>query len=200
MQDTRYTVDVINQFGCKRSDSIDIKVVQPFNLVLATNAFVCAGNSVQLKADGASSYQWINNTQGLSNVQVANPLAAPVSNTTYTLVGSDAFNCFKDTAEIMVTVQPLPYVQAEPDFNMMAAELHQLQATASADVVQWLWSPETYLSCTDCPSPVASPRTPMDYVVTVKNQYGCQATDSVSISLACSEKICVHSKQFYTEQ
>ena len=188
MQDTRYTVDVINQFGCKRSDSIDIKVVQPFNLVLATNAFVCAGNSVQLKADGASSYQWINNTQGLSNVQVANPLAAPVSNTIYTLVGSDAFNCFKDTAEIMVTVQPLPYVQAEPDFNMMAAELHQLQATASADVVQWLWSPETYLSCTDCPSPVASPRTPMDYVVTVKNQYGCQATDSVSISLACSEK------------
>ena len=34
---------------------------------------------------------------------------------------------------------------------------------------------------------MASPRTPIDYIVTVKNQYGCMASDSVSVKLACSE-------------
>jgi gliding motility-associated-like protein len=140
-----------------------------------------------LKATGASSYQWINSTTGLSTTQVGNPVATPVANISYTLVGSDPYNCFKDTAVVNVTVQPLPTVMGEPDIDMIAAETHQLTATASADVVSWKWSPDDYLSCTACPSPITTPRMPMDYVVMVKNQWGCAASDTVAVRLQCSD-------------
>jgi gliding motility-associated-like protein len=136
---------------------------------------------------GANAYQWINNTSGLNNTNINNPVASPSSDVAYTVIGWDAYNCFRDTAIIKVAVKPLPQVKAEPNVQMLAAESHQLTATASADVMQWLWSPDLYLSCTTCPSPMAQPRTPVDYVVTVKNQYGCTASDTVSVKLECSE-------------
>jgi gliding motility-associated-like protein len=187
LQTTKYIVDVTNSFSCKKSDPIQLTVVQPLNLTMASDTFVCKGSTVQLKVQGANSYQWINNINGLSNTNIDNPGARPASDIVYTVVGSDAYDCFKDTTQIRVAIKPLPTVTAEPDFQMLAAETHQLIATASSDVVQWLWSPKDYLSCTVCPSPITSPRTPVDYVVTVKNQYGCNASDSVSVKLECSE-------------
>jgi len=187
ISNTTYSVEVTNSFGCKKSDSLKLTVVQPFSLSMTTDTFVCKGSSVQLKAQGAAAYQWINNTSGLNNTQVNNPVTSPTADISYTVVGTDAYNCFKDTATINVTVQPLPTVVAEPDVQMLAAETHQLIATGSTDIVKWVWSPKDYLSCTNCPSPVTTPRTPIDYVVTVKNQYGCVASDTVKIKLQCSE-------------
>jgi gliding motility-associated-like protein len=184
---TTYSVEVTNNFGCKKSDSIKLTVVQPLSLVMSTDTFVCKGSSIQLKVQGAATYQWINNTAGLNNTQVSNPIASPISDISYTVVGTDAYSCFKDTATVKVVVQPLPSVIAEPDVQMLAADSHQLAAVASNDVVQWLWSPKDYLSCTNCPSPVTKPRMPIDYIVTVKNQYGCAASDTVKIKLQCSE-------------
>lgn len=187
LQTTAYTVEVGNTFGCKKSESVRLTVIQPFRLSLPSEVPICKGDSIQLNANGAASYQWISITTGLSSTTVSNPLAAPDETITYTVVGWDAYNCFKDTAAVTIRVQPLPTVVAEPDFQMMAAETHQLNATASADAVQWLWSADLYLSCTNCPSPVTTPRMPVDYVVTVKNQYGCAASDTVKVKLRCSE-------------
>lgn len=187
VQTTKYIVEVTNSFGCTKQDSILLTVAQPFSITMAKDTFVCKGSGVQLLVNGASSYQWINTVDGLNNIQIANPVASPSTNTLYTVVGSDAHNCFKDTAKINVVVRSLPAVTAEPDFQMLAAETHQLMATPSADVVEWLWSPADFLNCTNCPSPVARPRIPVDYVVTVKNQYGCAASDTVSVKLECAE-------------
>ncbi len=187
VQSTKYIVQVTNRFGCSKKDSILLTVVQPFNMTMTKDTFVCNGSSVQLNAQGANSYQWINSTNGLNNTQISNPVANPAVDAVYTVVGSDAYNCFKDTATINVAVRPLPTVTAEPDFQMLAAETHQLKSTASSDVVDWLWSPADYLNCSNCPSPIAQPRRPIDYVVTVRNQYGCKASDTVSIRLECAE-------------
>ena len=187
LQNTTYTVEVTNSFGCQKSDSLKLTVVQPFKLVMATDTSVCKDKSIQLKASGAATYQWINNTSGLSNTQVNNPITSPSTDISYTVVGTDAYNCFKDTATINVIVKPLPAVIAEPDIQMLAAETHQLVANTSNDVVAWTWTPPDFLSCTNCPSPITKPRVPIDYIVTVKNQYGCTASDTVKIKLQCSE-------------
>ena len=187
-QNAKYTVEVTNNLGCTKSDSIELTVVQPSKITMANDTFVCRGSGIQLKAQGTTLYQWINNVAGLNNTQVGNPIASPTSDITYTVVGSDSYNCFKDTASIKVIVQPLPSVIAESDVQMLAAETHQLIATASADVIEWLWSPDNYLSCTRCPSPLARPRTPIDYVVTVRNRYKCAASDTIRVKLECSEE------------
>jgi gliding motility-associated-like protein len=185
---TSYTVEVTSAFGCKKSDSIALVVAQPFRLTGVRDTFVCAGSTVQLRAQGASSYRWISNTTGLSSSTIADPVVRTTADATYTVVGYDAVSCFTDTMRAVVAVKPLPTVSAGPDIEMLAAETRQVQGTASPDVVRWKWTPETYLSCTNCPAPFTSARTPMEYTVTVHNKFGCTATDMVAVKLQCSEE------------
>ncbi|MBS1934915.1 MAG: gliding motility-associated C-terminal domain-containing protein, partial [Bacteroidetes bacterium] len=63
----------------------------------------------------------------------------------------------------------------------------QLSATGSSDVVAWNCMPPDYLSCSDCSSPVSTPRSDMVYVVTGKTQYGCEASDTLIIKLVCAQ-------------
>ena len=184
---TIYTVIAKNTFGCSNTNSVSIVVVHPGKVSIAPAAMVCIGNSVRLEATGAASYQWIQNTTGLSNTAIPVPSASPVVTTLYTVVGTDADNCFSDTGRIRVVVQPLPVVDAGPAALINAGTEHLLQTASSNDVIKWSWSPAQSLSCSDCASPVAKPTEPVVYTATVSNAAGCTASDSVSISLLCSD-------------
>lgn len=184
---TIYKVQVSNQYGCSNSDSIKITVIPALKLQLDANQSVCKGEKLQLVASGAGSYKWINNTGTLNNLSIANPIANPLVNTVYTVTGTDAYNCFIDTASINVVVQPLPTLNAGADAEIVVGTSQQLNAVSSMDVNNWSWTPSKYLDCSNCQSPVTTPMEPMDYVVTVKNTDGCRASDTVSIKLLCSE-------------
>jgi gliding motility-associated-like protein len=186
INDISYKVVATTTKACSNSDSIHLKVIHPFTLSLPTQVSVCEGSSIELKAAGANSYQWIGNMASLSNTTIANPTARPVATTTYTVVGKDAQGCFQDTATISVVVNPLPSVDAGPDLDLLAGTLGQLKATASNDVISWNWTPADYLSCTNCPSPETKPLRSLTYSLTVQNAAGCVAIDTVSIHLLCS--------------
>src|SRR5258708_1913589 len=73
---------------------------------------ICAGDTLGLHAKGTDVYQWIGDVAGLSSVTSGNPIAQPQTQQTvhYEVVGSDAYACFSDTAQITLTVKPLPTV------------------------------------------------------------------------------------------
>ncbi len=187
ISNTDYLVTATSSYGCKNTGAVKISVIHPFKLQLEPEATICSGKSVEIKASGAIAYQWIGNTLDLSNTIIANPVATPVSTTTYTVVGSGEKQCFTDTAAIKIIVQPSPTVDAGQGAEILTGTSYQLQATASNDVVKWDWSPSKYLNCLDCAAPMATPLEPMNYTVTVTNSPGCIAYDTVSIKLFCSE-------------
>jgi hypothetical protein len=49
--------------------------------------------------------------------------------------------------------------------------------------ITYQWEPIQYLSCSDCPSPVASPEKTTVYQLTIQNEYACTATGTVSIKV-----------------
>lgn len=183
---TRYRVQVTTDKGCTNNDSVLITVAQPIQVQLPNAADLCKGASLQLNASGAAGYQWINNVAGLSNTAIPNPVAGPAINSVYTVVGTDVYACFKDTASITVTVRNLPTVSAGPDIQIQGNVPHQLSATGSSDVTSWLWSPADRLSCASCPSPIATPKMETVYTVKVSNQWGCTAADTLLVKLNCS--------------
>lgn len=187
VKNTDYLVTATNSYGCKNTGTVKISVIHPFKLQLEPEASICNGKSVEIKASGATAYQWIGNTANLSNTTIANPVATPLSTTTYTVVGSGEKKCFTDTATIKIMVQPSPVVDAGPGAEILTGASYQLQATASNDVIKWDWSPSKYLNCLNCAAPMATPSEPMNYRVTVTNSLGCVAYDTVSIKLFCSE-------------
>ncbi len=187
---TSYKVTVINQFGCVSMDSTTVTVAQPIQLQVAADTAVCRGFSVNLPVSGASSYQWISG-EGLSSSTSPNPIASPVTDTRYRVVGYDAYNCFTDTAEVLVMVRELPTVDAGNDIRLATGDQVQLKPIYSADVVSYSWSPRWFVSCASCPEPLAFPRDNAPITITVQNQYGCVATDAVGFQLECAENVSI---------
>jgi gliding motility-associated-like protein len=183
---TQYRVQVTSGKGCVSIDSLNITVAKPIDVTVAGAADICHGMSNPLSASGASRYQWINNTVGLSNVAISNPVASPTVTSTYSIVGYDTYNCFTDTATITINVHDLPSVNAGPDVQIQGGIPHQLTVRTSNDVTGWLWSPGTHLDCVNCPSPMATPKMETEYVVKVNNQWGCVAMDTVVVKLNCA--------------
>lgn len=186
-KNTIYSVEVTNSFGCKNIDSAIIGVAAPFKVQVPAQPFICQGKELQLNATGAFSYKWINNTTAISNTQIPNPVVTPSAPAVYTVVGYDAYNCFTDTQSVKVNVAPLPTINAGPDLQVFTGSDVQLQASVSSDVTKYTWFPADYLSCSDCPSPVSSPRANMSYIITGTTQHGCSAADTINIKLLCNQ-------------
>lgn len=183
---TQYKVRVTTNKGCVDSGYVSIRVAQPINIRVTGATDICKGLSLQLNASGAIAYQWINNTTGLNATSISNPVAAPLTNTIYTVVGYDADNCFKDTATISIAVHDLPTVNAGPDVQIQGNIPYQLSASVSNDVTSWLWLPGNTLSCTTCAAPIATPKMETEYIVKVSNNWGCTASDTILIKLQCA--------------
>lgn len=71
-----------------------------------TTSPICAGQSTQVSASGGTTYTW---NQGLG--AGASHTVSPGSTTTYEVTGTDANSC-SNTAQVVVTVNPLPTVTA----------------------------------------------------------------------------------------
>lgn len=181
--DTVYRVQAINSFGCVRRDSARIRVSQPFN-VRASDAVMCAGKQTQLHATGAVSYKWLPAT-GLNRADVGDPLANPAASTQYRVVGYGRDNCFTDTADVMLTVNPSPQLRTGGLLEVPAGTSQPLVVQGSADITQWTWYPNKWISCADCPAPVVTPKGDVTYNITVTNGYGCQTIALLPIKLVC---------------
>ncbi|MEO7043739.1 MAG: PKD domain-containing protein [Ferruginibacter sp.] len=182
---TTYSLIVKDELGCMNTAKVTLTVIQKQEITVSRDTAVCLGNAVQLFAQGADNYEWINVTTGLSNTSVSNPVARPITNTTYTVKGSDKYNCFSDMASIKVKVLSLPTVSISPLPELLLGTPVQITSISSADVVKWLWTPADYLNCSNCASPVTTPLAALNYKLTVTNNDGCQATANLQLKLQC---------------
>jgi len=134
---TNYTVSVKNVYGCSNKDSVSINVIHPLTVQLPKEVAICRGNSTSLEASGAISYEWINKTDGLDNVTVADPVAKPLNTTIYTVVGTGEKQCFSDTAAITVVVNPSPVVQLGNDTSLCQGQVITLNAYNRNAIYSW---------------------------------------------------------------
>jgi gliding motility-associated-like protein len=187
LNDVIYRVKATTIHGCILYDSVKVKVFQPINLVLDPEVITCPGVPVQLNASGALQYTWIGNTSGLSATTVSNPKALVDAPAVFTVVGIGESKCFSDTASIKVLVHPKPSVDAGPGSEVAVGSAFQLNPVVSSDVKKYQWSPDKFLNCTGCATPVSTPSEEVTYTLTVTNEKGCTASDTVTVAVLCSE-------------
>ncbi len=144
------------------------------------DATICAGGNTQLAATGnGTTYSW-SPTTGLSNPNIANPIASPTQTTTYTVTA--VTNGVSATDQVVVTVNPVPNANAGADVAFCAGGSVNLQATSSLTGSNFQWSPTTGLSNALASNPTASPAATTTYTVTVSKN-GCTSTDQVVVSV-----------------
>jgi hypothetical protein len=72
------------------------------SVAVSADQTICPGSPITLTATGATNFTWSPATN-LSNTIIANPIATPMTTTTYTVVGTGGVGCI-NTAKVKVTV------------------------------------------------------------------------------------------------
>ncbi len=165
-----YTIQLLttNASGCRDSIQHTVVINSSPVITMGNNYNVCAGNSVQLSAQGAQTYQW-SPTQGLSCSTCPNPVATPGSNITYTLNASSTAGC-NTTGTVSIIVQQPLQINVSPNMAVCGRARTNLFAVGANT---YKWSPAAGLSSTIIPNPVASPDTTTTYMVIGYDLSGC---------------------------
>jgi len=181
-----YFVKGIDNVGCPGYDTVNITVFQPIQINVSPDIAICELQTVNLLASGnAASYVW-SPGQSLNSANIPDPVASPIANTIYRVIGYDGHNCFTDTGYVTITVNPNPTIDVGPDLNLSTGTIYQLNpVTQNGPIVSWLWSPTNDLTCSTCPDPSVTIKNNITYDVVIRNIYGCTATDSVNIRTFC---------------
>lgn len=169
-QPGKYTVAMIskNVFGCADTS---YQIVEAFPLPTTeagSDVTICEGNSVELRASGAETYQWSPDSD-LSCGNCPSPIASPLLVTEYFVVGKNEYGCIlKDS--VLVNIQhPLQLLVSPPDTICMGESAH-LDASG---VERYVWSPSADLNHTTIPSPVANPKQSTIYRVIGSDKHQC---------------------------
>ncbi|MGD0710774.1 MAG: T9SS type A sorting domain-containing protein [Bacteroidales bacterium] len=98
------------------------------------NDTICYGGSAQLTATGGTTYAWSPNV-GLSDTAIANPIASPLTTTTYTVIVSGS--CGSATADVVVKVDSIVTPSLGADTTVCAGNSIILDAGTGYTSYNW---------------------------------------------------------------
>lgn len=172
------TLIVSNANGCKDTVLSQVSV----NALPVVKAFgdtvICRGDAAQLDASGALSYSWSPGVT-LSDSLIGNPLASPVSPTTYIVSGADTNGCV-NLDSVLVDLKYRVTSAAGAGGSICADSFFQLSASGG---VQYAWSPTASLTDPNTSSPIATPSQTTVYMVVAFEASCIPDTNYVTVSV-----------------
>ncbi|MFH0866822.1 MAG: PKD domain-containing protein [Bacteroidota bacterium] len=179
---TSYIVTVTNASGCTDADTVVVSVYPPVNANAGNDTTICNSGSAQLNASGGISYTWSPAT-GLSSTGIYNPVATPVSTTTYTVTVTDVNGC-TGSDNITVAISSNLIVNVSPS-SATTCPGGSVQLTASGGTT-YIWAPPAGLSATSGATVTATPAATTTYYVTATNAGGCSGSASVTVTIGAN--------------
>ena len=127
---TTYTVSGTDINNCVGT-AIQMIVVNPLPTITINGlSSTCLGQSATLTASGALNYIW---TGGIATTTLT---VSPITNTSYTVLGTDANNCV-NTASLSVTVNPTPTISISGTTTVCSGQSTVLTASGA---ISYVWS------------------------------------------------------------
>lgn len=165
---TQYVVTVTNNYNCSQQDTVNVTVLPTPNLTLPPDQSICHGETVTLTASGGYTYHWDNGSQD-SSITVS-----PNSTSAYSVTATHPSGC---TAHGQINVTVFPKVITGLYTDTTVCQGDNLQIFTSQQFPDYQWSTGSnadtlYLSSLDSSA---------QYGVTVTDNNGCQASDTVMV-------------------
>jgi PKD repeat protein len=158
-----YSVTVVNQFGCSRSDTVLITMSTPPTVGLGPDQVLCNGQNIVLNAGNPGmTYLW-------SNASTAQSLTVTTPGTYFVRVTSPQGCIGTDT---VVIGNSALNVNLGPNVSMCGSQAVVLNAGNPGST--YLWSTGSSLQ-------IVSVNAVGTYSVTVTDNIGCTATDAITV-------------------
>lgn len=188
VRDTTFYINYIDAFDCSVTDEVSIFNYTPSIEVLPP-APLCIGGSTGLEvnnlmAEDELTYDWMP-AESLDDPTSDSPTANPTETTTYSVIATNQFGCFVEastTLEVIDLENELT-LTAEPD-TILNNGIDQSQLTATEDEgYTYTWTNTETLSQDDIFNPVAMPTDDITYTVTIEDENGCMAEETVEVTV-----------------
>lgn len=174
---TKYYVTVMNSVGCSKEDSVKVTVNALPVISKSNDTAICNKSSVKLFTSGGSSYSWTP-AGSLNNPAIADPVASPVSSTTYFITVTNGACSAMDS--IRIDVNPVAKISTSNDTTVCNNSSTKIFASGGTS---YQWSPASFLDNAASANPVASPTSTTVFHVSITDSYSCVYRDSVKISV-----------------
>lgn len=183
-QTTSYTLQAMNHHGCYDSEDYTVVVHEhPEVSIIASDSAICRGDTVQLNIiSNGHKYAW-DNFYTLSNINIANPLAAPQFTSTYSVQVTDTLTHCKTIDSLEIIVHQLPILQSNAPHSMCLGDSLIISMYGAVEY-QWfndnmtdsLYSGNPYSTL---PESLPSIR----YHITGTDEYGCKNSLSTEVMI-----------------
>jgi len=175
-QDQNFMVVITDSCGIDTA-YITVEVFSPAGTI-SNDTIICIGNSVQLEANGGTSYTWSPPTF-LNNPNIANPVSTPTSDIEYTVEFTTPEGCLI-TENVLVEVELTPPSPVIPDEVTVCAGSGTTITVSGAN--SFSWSPNINISSTNSDVVTITPTQSMYYYCEFAN--ACDTVlDSVFINV-----------------
>ena len=149
-----------------------VNVTSSPSVSAGANSTICNGGNTTLNASGGTSYSWSPAT-GLSNTTIANPIASPVTTTTYVVTANTS--CGTASSSVVITVTPSIAPTITGNTVICTGSSTTLTASGGSN---YFWSTGQTTS-----SIIVTPTATTTYSVT---SGACSATNTVTVTVGSS--------------
>jgi gliding motility-associated-like protein len=181
---------VTTQQGCTKTIADTIRVFRTPDPYIAGDSIGCLNTTLNLEAmltvpDTVITWKWDLGNNNFPTTQKVSLNFNNSGNYTVKLQATNSFGC-TDTTSRNLYVPPTPAITVVNNPVIPVSTGTNLPITYGPEVVKYTWTPDKNLSCTDCPSPFANPRSTTTYTVKVADQYGCTNSADVTVTVVCN--------------
>jgi len=180
-----YTLTVINlDNNCENSAEIIVEenVDIPTGIVPVVSEPFCFGdfgsvNIVEVEG-GIGPYNYSIDGSAFDEVSDFDQLSPG----TYNVAILDSEECLY-TEEIVIPETPEIIVSTPPNIDLLVGQQNQINVTANipeTSISTITWTPATFLSCDNCLNPTVTPLNDITYNISIEDENGCVATDSIA--------------------
>jgi hypothetical protein len=166
--------------NCTNVDSVFISVDALPVVSAGTDFSVCTGSGVALTATGATAYQWDFHPTFTTATNIANPSATPIVQTTFNVTGTNTTTGCVNTAEVTVSLDALPIIDAGSDTSICIGDSLQLSATGG---VTYIWDFDPSLSSNIVSDPWTNTTVTITYNLDAYDANSCFGEDSVIVTV-----------------
>ncbi len=173
-QTISYVVTAVDNFLCTHTENLTITVAPlPVMTLAANQTTLCAYDTLQLSATGASSLSW-SGPLPISNGNASQTLTLPLSGT-YQVIGTSPEGC-QDSTALSITVNPAPQLQITPDQGICPGFAAQFTVSGA---LNYVWNDPQLTASTNTVTPAST----TTYMVVGANQYNCLDSAQTTVTV-----------------
>lgn len=175
-----YSVTVTDAFGCAANSDFNLQAPPAFSLRTTILPPLCLneGGIVDVSAAGQTGPY----TFRMDNTQQNVGLFEDISTGFYTISVTDANGCIQ-SVEIEVPQAEFLLEQNFDQAILTEGDSISLRLTSNFAIDKIVWEPARWLSCSDCPNPIATPEASTIYRAIVSSDNGCDLQAEFTIKV-----------------